>query len=112
MEAPAGPSIRPRDSRGFANPPALRPGDAVRLKFLYPGGAVEIVDCTWIAVTGLGVEGSETANPWVVIDFEGRRIWKPLGYLVQAELLEESQDEALPSGRAAARPSGDLGYHR
>ncbi len=97
---------------GSAKPTTLRPGDSVRLKFLYPGGAVEIVDCTWIAVVGLGVDGSETTSPWVVIDCDRRRIWKPLGYLVQAEILEEGQDSAAPPDRVPARPSGDLGYHR
>ncbi len=73
---------------------------------------MEIVDCTWIAVVGLGVDGSETTSPWVVIDFQGRRVWKPLGYLVQAEILEEGRDPAVLPDRVPERPSGDLGYHR
>ena len=93
-------------------PPTLGPGDAVRLKFLYPGGTVEILDCTWTALVGLGADGSETLSPWVVIDFEGRQIWKPLAYLVQAELLEAHGESATPMDRVPARPSGDFGYHR
>lgn len=93
-------------------PPTLGPGDAVRLKFLYPGGAVEILDCTWTALVGLSADGAETVSTWVVIDFEGRQIWKPLAYLVQAELLEPHRESATPADRMAARPSGDFGYHR
>ncbi len=97
---------------GSVKPPGMRSGDSVRLKFLYPGGAVEIVDATWIAVAGLGVEGAEATSPWVVIDYQGRRMWKPLGYLVQAEVLEEGDDSAASPGRVPARRSEDLGYHR
>lgn len=98
-------SLRP------ARPPALRAGDGVRLKFLYPGGTVEIVDCRWIAIMGLGANGSEALSQWVVIDFEGREIWKPLGYLVQAELLEGNRDSAADMDPVSARAAGDLGYH-
>ncbi len=94
-----------------ARPPALRAGDGVRLKFLYPGGTVEIVDCRWIAIMGLGANGSEALSQWVVIDFEGREIWKPLCYLVQAEVLEENRNPAADTGPVSARPAGDLGYH-
>ncbi len=94
-----------------ARPPALRAGDGVRLKFLYPGGTVEIVDCRWIALMGLGANGSEALSQWVVIDFEGREIWKPLGYLVQAELLEENRDPAVEADPVSARVASDLGYH-
>jgi len=70
------------------------------LKFLYPGGTVEIVDCTWVTVTSLGVTGVETPTQWVVIRFRGREIWKPLSYLVQVELLAPAPEEAAgaPSG--------------
>ena len=95
-----------------ARPPALRAGDRVRLKFLYPGGAVEIVDCRWTAIMGLGANGSEVQSQWVVIDFEGREIWKPLGYLVQAELLEENRDPATHTQDTFAQGAADFGYHR
>lgn len=84
----------------------------MRLKFMYPGGAVEILDCKWVAIVGLGVEGSETTSPWVVIEFEGRKIWKPLAYLVQAEVLAEHEQVSVAPGRIPARPREDLGYHR
>lgn len=95
-----------------ARPPALRAGDRVRLKFLYPGGTVEIVDCRWIAIMGLGANGSEALSQWVVIEFEGREIWKPLGYLVQAEVLEENREPATHTQETFAREAADLGYHR
>lgn len=98
-------SLRP------ARPPALRAGNGVRLKFLYPGGTVEIVDCRWIAIVGLGANGSEALSQWVVIDFEGREIWKPLGYLIQVELLGESRNPEADMDPMSARATGDLGYH-
>ncbi len=73
---------------------------------------MEILDCTWTALVGLGADGSETLSTWVVVDFEGRQIWKPLAYLVQAELLEAHGRSATPMDRMPERPSGDLGYHR
>lgn len=90
----------------------MQPGDGVRLKFLYPGGAVEIVDCRWIAVMGLGATGSEALSQWVVIEFEGREIWKPLGYLVQAEVLEENREPATHAQEIFTGETGDLRYHR
>lgn len=84
----------------------------MRLKFLYPGGAVEILDCTWLALVALGADGTEATSPWVVIEFEGRRIWKPLGYLVQAELLGDGHEPVASSDRGPSRAREDLGYHR
>lgn len=101
-----------RASPGSAQPPTLRAGDGVRLKFLYPGGTVEILDCTWIAIVGLGASGSELLSPWVVIDFEGREIWKPLSYLVQAEILEENPAPSAHPDEGVPRASGEFGYHR
>lgn len=101
-----------RAAAQFAHPPTLQAGDGVRLKFLYPGGTVEILDCTWIAIVGLGANGSEALSQWVVIDFEGREIWKPLGYLVQAEVLEGNEEPSTRPERAVPGGTGDLGYHR
>ncbi len=106
------PRLRSQDAGGPSKPPALRAGDSVRLKFLYPGGAVEIVDCTWIAVVALGADGSDATSPWVVIEFEDRRIWKPLGCLVQVEVLEEGHDSGAAPDRVPPQPTRDLGYHR
>ena len=97
---------------GSAKPPSLQSGDDVRLKFLYPGGAVEILDCTWIAVVGLGANGLESLSQWVVIECEGREIWKPLAYLAQAEVLQENREPATHAQEKFAREVGDLGYHR
>ncbi len=101
-----------RERLGPFRPPSLQGGDAVRLKFLYPGGAVEILDCVWIAIVGLGANGSEALSQWVVVDFEGRELWKPLGYLVQAEVLEVSRGPPTRRDRDLSSPTGDLGYHR
>jgi hypothetical protein len=101
-----------RASSGSADPPALRAGDGVRLKFLYPGGAVEIIDCRWIAVVGLGPNGFEATSHWVVIDFNGREIWKPLGYLAQAELLQGNPEPAMRSDGTFPGASEDIRYHR
>ncbi len=84
----------------------------MRLKFLYPGGSVEVLDCGWVAIVGLGANDSEALSQWVVIDFEGREIWKPLGYLVQAEVLEERREALAGPDMGAPKPSGELGYHR
>jgi len=97
---------------GSAKPPSLQSGDDVRLKFLYPGGAVEILDCTWIAVVGLGANGLESLSQWVVIECEGREIWKPLAYLAQADVLQENRQPATHAQEKFAREVGDLGYHR
>ena len=72
---------------------------------------MEILDCNWIAIVGLGAGGSEALSQWVVIDFEGREIWKPLGYLVQAEILEESQEPSPHPDGGVPKSTGDLGYH-
>ena len=101
-----------RRSSGPARPPSLEPGDGVRLKFLYPGGAVEILDCTWIAVVGLGANGSEALSQWVVIEHEGREIWKPLAYLAQAEVLQENREPATHAPEKFPGEAGDLAYHR
>jgi hypothetical protein len=97
---------------GSARPPSLQAGDDVRLKFLYPGGAVEILDCSWVAIVGLGANGSEALSQWVVIEVEGREIWKPLAYLAQAEVLQENREPATHARERFAREVGDLGYHR
>jgi hypothetical protein len=101
-----------RRSSGSAHPPSLEPGDSVRLKFLYPGSAVEILDCTWIAVVGLGANGSEALSQWVVIELEGREIWKPLAYLAQAEVLQENPEPATHAQEVFGPGAGDLAYHR
>ena len=104
--------LRKRDPPGFRQPPTLRAGDGVRLKFVYPGGAVEILDCTWIALVGLGATGSEALSQWVVIEFRGRKIWKPLGHLVQAEVLEDNDAPVAPTNGGIPRTTEDLGYLR
>ena len=104
--------LRKRDPPGFRQPPTLRTGDGVRLKFVYPGGAVEILDCTWIAVVGLGANGSEALSQWVVVGFQGRKIWKSLGYLVQAEVLEDNNAPVVPTNGGIPKATEDLGYHR
>jgi len=97
---------------GASVPPRIRPGDEVRLKFLYPGGAVEIIDGTWVAIVGLGANGQEAQSQWIVLRFEEREIWKPLSYLVQAEVLEANQEDIpLPDG-IFPREADGLGYHR
>lgn len=82
------------------------------MKFLYPGGNVEIIDCTWVTVTSLGAAGVETPTQWVVIRFQGRDIWKPLSSLVQVELLAPAPDEAagLPSDIPSPR-ADDIRYY-
>lgn len=95
-----------------AKSPMLHEGDGVRLKFLYPGGQVEILDCTWIAIVGLGPNGQEAQSQWVVIDFQGRHIWKPLGYLVQAEVIEENHHPTFRPEETYGKATEDLGYHR
>ncbi len=84
----------------------------MRLKFLYPNGDLEIVDCTWIAVATLAGSGHESQGQWAVIDFEGREIWKPLGCLIQVEVLQESCDPDTTAGEPTTALAGDLGYHR
>ncbi len=82
------------------------------MKFLYPGGQLEIIDCTWIAIVPLGASGNDVQSPWIVLRFEGREIWKPLGYLVQAEVLEANPDRSSSPEELFTRATEDLGYHR
>lgn len=98
-------------SLNSAKRPALREGDEVRLKFSYPGGDVEIMDCKWIAIVSLGASDRETQSQWVVVDFQGREIWKPLGCLIQAELLEENQETSVRPDETYANATESLGYY-
>lgn len=83
-------------------------GDRVRLKFLYPNGAMEILDCTWISATNLGPPENPNAG-WVVVSADDRLIWKPLAHLIQLEVIEPNE-----AARSVRRGNGfDLDhYHR
>ncbi len=75
-------------------------GDRVRLKFLYPNGAVEILECLWISATTLGAPENPNGG-WVVVSADDRVMWKPLSHLIQLEVIE-ANDEA----RQPRRPNG------
>lgn len=83
-------------------------GDRVRLKFLYPNGAVEILDCTWISATTLGAPENPNGG-WVVVSAGDRVLWKPLNHLIQLEVIE-ANGEARNGRRGNG---GDVDhYHR
>ncbi len=84
----------------------------MRLKFLYPNGDVEILDCTWVAVATLTPNGQEAQAQWVVVHFEGREIWKPLGCLIQAEVIGQNHASDGPTEGVAALDGEEFGYHR
>ncbi len=88
----------------------LRPGDSVRLKFLYPNAGVEILDCVWICLACLGADGENPQYNWGVVKKEGDILWKSLAYLVQIEIMMPN-DEARrgPEGRGP-RPM-ETAYH-
>lgn len=83
-------------------------GDRVRLKFLYPNGAMELLDCTWLATANLGSPDNPNGG-WVVVTVDDRVMWKPLHHLIQLEVLEPNE-----VGRHLRRASeADLdNYHR
>lgn len=87
-------------------------GDEVRLKFLYPNGELEIIDCTWIALASLAVPGREPQSQWIVVQYEGREIWKPLGCLIQAELIEGGRGPPVAAQEEPIPALGELGYYR
>ncbi|HEV8595482.1 MAG TPA: hypothetical protein VGR51_08140 [Thermoplasmata archaeon] len=66
-------------------------GDRVRLKFLYPNGAIEVLECTWIATSSLGAPENPNGG-WVVVSAEERVLWKPLSHLIQLEVLEVNEE--------------------
>lgn len=103
MEAERKPSPLPVEDAG-----SVVEGDRVRLKFLYPNGAMEILDCTWISATNLGPPENPNAG-WVVVSVDDRVIWKPLAHLIQLEVIEANE-----AARSVRRGNGfDLdGYHR
>lgn len=83
-------------------------GDRVRLRFLYPNGALEVMDCTWVTTTSLGAPENPNGG-WVVVSVDDRVMWKPLSHLIQLEVL--GTDDGV---RPERRPNGrgfDL-YHR
>ena len=83
-------------------------GDRVRLKFLYPNGAVEILECTWLAASTLGAPENPHAG-WLVVSADDRVLWKPLSHLIQLEVLESNGE-----GRNGRRGNGNghADYHR
>lgn len=83
-------------------------GDRVRLKFLYPNGSMEVLDCTWISATNLGPPENPNAG-WVVVSADDRVFWKPLSHMIQLEMLEPNE-----AARSVRRGNGfDLDrYHR
>jgi len=83
-------------------------GDRVRLKFLYPNGAIEVLDGTWLSASTLGAPENPN-GAWVVVSVDDRVLWKPLSHLIQLEVLEAN--EVARNGRRHA--GGDLDhYHR
>lgn len=94
---------KPRTSDGNT----VAEGDRVRLKFLYPNGAVEHLECLWIAATTLGAPENPNGG-WVVVSADDRVLWKPLSHLIELEVIEPN-DEA----RQPRRPNGtDFGHYR
>lgn len=73
--------VRPSDANTVVE------GDRVRLKFLYPNGALEVMDCTWITTTNLGAPENPNGG-WVVVSADDRVMWKPLSHLIQLEVVE------------------------
>jgi hypothetical protein len=82
-------------------------GDRVRLQLLYPNGAREVLEATWIAATSLGPPEHPNAG-WVVVSADEKVIWKPLLHLIQIEVIETNEE-----ARLTRRGGGDLDdYHR
>lgn len=83
-------------------------GDHVRLKFALPNGQVEILDGEWISVECLTEDGGR--KEWVVVRAQGKLLWKPLGYLVQVEVLKPNE-EARQKLVGQKRKVEAEGYH-
>lgn len=83
-------------------------GDRVRLKFLYPNGALEVMECTWMSATNLGAPENPN-GAWVVLGVDDRVIMKPLSHLIELEVLE-ANEEARTMRRAGETDVGR--YHR
>ena len=66
-------------------------GDRVRLKFLYPNGAVEIMECTWLSASSLGAPENPN-GAWAIVSVDDRVFWKPLSHLIQLEVLETNEE--------------------
>ena len=79
-------------------------GDRVRLKFLYPNGAIEILDGTWLSATTLGAPENPSGG-WVVVSVNDRVLWKPLSHLVQFEVVNrQAFDTATGQPVGVPRP--------
>jgi hypothetical protein len=89
------------------DPATVVEGDRVRLKFLYPNGAMEVLEGTWIAATSLGAPENPNSG-WVVVSADEKAIWKPLLHLIQLEVVEANEE-----ARLIRRNGGELDhYHR
>ena len=98
------------DSRALraADASSVMEGDRVRLKFLYPNGAVEVLDCTWVSATSIGAPENPSGG-WVVVSVDDRLLWKPLSHLIQLEVLEPNEE----ARHIRRLNGGDLDhYHR
>lgn len=91
-----------------ADPSTVTEGDRVRLKFLYPNGSIEVLDCTWVAASTLGAPENPNGG-WIVVSVDDRVLWKPLSHLIQLEVLEANA-EARNGKRTNGSDAAD--YHR
>jgi len=83
-------------------------GDRVRLKFLYPNGSMEMMECTWLSTSTLGAPENPNGS-WVLVSVDDHVFWKPLSHLIQLEVLEANGDAR--NGRRSLGAEFDH-YHR
>jgi len=85
-------------------------GDRVRLKFLYPNGQIEIVDCIWISIARVDEAEGAIQKEWLIVKQNGKVLWKPLTYLVQIEILRPNEGVRKRAADQLKKASQE-GYH-